>query len=146
MNKRVKKTFSTLQNTVIQNARTIRAIQYLAFFVGAILCFFFPLSIVNGVLATMAGSWAILFAFSSLICFIGTITKTWVGEYIGLWGVIPCLVLYAIGCFTDPLFPLRAGFGILFVGFALSKYARLLEVRQQQRLALTEARTKPSGR
>jgi len=137
----LKKLFVAMQVAMIQNARIIRALQYTSFMIGAMLTFVWPSVIVTGTLASLSGAWSILFAVSSLICLLGTLTRTWVGEYIGLWGVLPCLVLYAIGCFTDPLFPLRAGFGLLFFGFALGKYARLLEVRSQAKMALVEAKT-----
>lgn len=137
----MRKLIHRMHMTVLANQRAIRACQYLAFFVGAVISVFWPTAMVTGVLQTLTVSWSLLFALSSLFCLLGVLTRTWVGEYIGLWGVLPCLILYAIGCFTDPLFPLRAGFGILFIGFALGKYARLLEVRSQQRMALAEAQS-----
>ena len=86
--------------------------------------------------------WSGMFFIGSAACLAGTITRTWVGEFVGLGGVIAALALYSIGIFADVthLTGPRVFLGLVFFGFAMSSFARRQDVSLQRRHADYERR------
>lgn len=123
--------------------RKIRAIKYMCFMIGATLTLFFPSGIITGVFADYIGFtylWTALLGVGSLLCLGGILTRTWVGEYVGLWGVIFSTLLYALGCFTDVNGGSRVFLGFFVLGFMCSAIARYQDVLFQKRVADYESR------
>lgn len=89
-------------------------------------------------------AWSVLFLLGSIACIAGVVTKTWVGEFIGLWPVVSCLGMFSLGCFldVDQLSPQRVFLGLIFLGFAFSSFARYQDVRFQKRLSDYDRRTR----
>lgn len=128
-------------NTFFQGAR---AAKYIFFAIAAVVSIAYPSAIVLSSIGTFAYFWSILFLLGAIPAAAGILTKTWVGEYVGLPAIIASLLLYSAGCFIDTanFTTGRLFLGMIFLGFAMSSYARLNDVKFQKRVADYEKRVR----
>lgn len=130
-----------------QAFRAARAAKYFFFFVAALVTMIAPSTIIFGIFSQVPFFiyfWSALFVVGSLCCLYGIVKKKWVGEYVGLPGIITCLTLYAIGCFVDTpaLTVQRIFLGFVFLAFTFSSLARRQDVNFQKRVAEHEQRVR----
>lgn len=127
--------------------RIARGVKYGAFSIAAVVSLFYPSAVISATFESLYSFvyiWSGLLLVGSLSSLAGILTKTWVGEYVGLPGVIACLALYSIGAFADSsnFSGQRLFLGLIFVGFAASSYARRQDVAFQKRVADYEKRVR----
>jgi hypothetical protein len=126
--------------------RITRGMKYISFCIAATITMFHPSVVITDTFsdyAVLPYLWSGLLLLGSLTSLAGIITKTWVGEYIGLSGVIAALVLYCFGCFTPPdLDPSRIFLGFMIFGSACSTFARRQDIVFQKRVADYENRVR----
>lgn len=127
--------------------RVARGIKYGSFALAAIVTMVFPFNIVSSTFSAaipLVYVWSSLLLVGSLVSLGGIVTKTWVGEYIGLWGVISCLALYSMGALADPVnfTGQRLALSLIFIGFSASSFARHQDVIFQKRVADYEQRVR----
>jgi len=125
--------------------RMARGGKYLLFCTAALITIFSPTVIISALYSDffpLVYVWSGMFFIGSAACLAGTLTRTWVGEYVGLYGVILSLFLYAVGVFADVpnLSMPRIFLGCMFLAFTLSSVARRQDVSHQRRHADYERR------
>lgn len=122
-----------------------RALGYFLCGAASIVTMVTPSAIVLMSIGPLTYFWSGLLLMGSLIALAGILSKTWVGEYIGLYGVIASLVLYSAGCFANYT-PIRLFLGLMFLAFAMFCIARLRDVQFQKRVSDFEQRVKDGKR
>ena len=128
--------------------RVARGLKYTMCCVAALLSAFWPSAVLSdafNTLSLLAYSWSALLFLGAFASLIGIVSRTWVGEYIGLWGVISALTLYSLSCFvTVNQVPGngRIFLGFLIAAFAMSAIARYQDVTFQKRVADYERRVR----
>src|SRR5690349_3292340 len=84
--------------------RITRGVKYAAFTIAAVVSLFYPSAVISATFSSLYSFvyvWSGLLLIGALSSLTGILTKTWVGEYVGLPGVISCLALYSLGAFAD---------------------------------------------
>lgn len=89
----------------------------------------------HGHFAGLTYVWSVALLVGSLSSLGGVMKRSWIGEFIGLWGVFIPLIAFAISCFLWHHGTFWIALGLLVLGFACSAIARCQEVSQQKRLA-----------
>lgn len=130
--------------------RRVRLAKYAAYGAGSVLSIPYPSILVSGAFtrdfASFAYVWSAIFLIGALCSLLGVLTKTWVGEYVGLWGVFFALSLYSLACFTVDPTGQRVFIGLVFFGFSMSSVARWQDVNQQKRIAEYRRRVRDGRR
>lgn len=130
-------TTMSVRRQKLRRWRNTRIGKYIFFAAAAALAIPFPgvldLGGVSG--RHFATTWAIVLLIGSLLSLAGILRHSWVGEYIGLWGVtIPLAILAGIDFFYHPT-GARVALGLLVLGFCWSTIARHQDVAQQRKIA-----------
>ena len=122
-----------------RNWRLARAAKYSCFAAAAAVSIPFPSLTVahafHGPWSSFSYVWSVVLLIGSLSSLAGILKRSWIGEYIGLWGVFIPLIAYSVSCFLVAPSGPRVVFGLLALGFACSAIARRQDVAQQKRLA-----------
>lgn len=122
-----------------QWVRLVRMGKYGSYATAAAISYFYPSLLVSGAFTNAWTSfsyvWSTILLLGAIASFLGVLTRTWVGEYIGLYGVIAALALYAFVGFTIEIEGSRVVLGFLALGFTFSAVARRQDVSQSRRLA-----------
>ncbi len=116
-----------------QEVRRIgRVLMYAGLVVAGIFNLLFPSTLVDGqVPPSTAVAWALGMTVTAFICFLGSITDRWLGEYSGLPLLIAILVLYSGSAWASVTFetmPLLA-YGMFIFSFACGLFARWRDVQ-----------------
>lgn len=101
------------------------------------LLIFYPSQLVDSQVSHVIGlSWSISMVISSFICFVGSVTDRWIGEYAGIPLLASVIALYGISAFAgaDGSLTLVA-FGLLITSFAAGLAARWQDVRAIKHVA-----------
>jgi O-antigen/teichoic acid export membrane protein len=128
--------------------RVARGVKYTLCCLSAIMSAFYPSSVLADAFnaySLFAYAWSAMLFMGAVTSLIGIVSRTWVGEYIGLWGVIASLMLYSLSCFAtfhDATGNGRIFLGFLIAAFAMSTFARHQDVVFQKRVADYERRVR----
>lgn len=129
--------------------RVVRGFKYGSFIAAALVSYAFPSLLVSasfkGPWSVFAYVWSTFLLLGATTCLCGLVKRTWVGEFIGLWGVIFTLGVYAISCFGNAHTGQQVFLGLLVLAFSFSSFARWLDMLHQKKLVEYEARLR-SGR
>lgn len=119
--------------------RVGRSAMYAGLFLTGIVFSFTPSDVISDELAPVAViCWSAAMAATALVCFVGSVSGRWIGEYSGIPLLAATLAVYSVATLSqaDEDSLARVAYAILLMSFASGLFARWRDVQRIRKVSM----------